>query len=157
MVGTNLTPSTSYHPQINGQIERVNQWLEGYLRSYVCGKKKTWIKWFHLGEFFYNTTFHVPIGMYPFKALYGYDASTFIDHIFCDSRDPKAKDWIEEIQETLKVLRDNLQVAQNQLKQYADQCIMERQFQVNELVYFRLHPYKKTTIKGKGFLEELVG
>ena len=27
---------------------------------------------------------------------------------------------------------------------------MERQFQVNELVYLRLKPYKQTTIKGKG-------
>ena len=82
------------------------------------------------------------IGMYHFKVLYGYDVSTFIDHIFGDSRAPKAKDWIEESQEILKVLRDNLQVAQNQQKQYADQHRMERQFQVNDLVYLRLQPYK---------------
>ena len=61
------------------------------------------------------------IGMSPFKAIYGYYASTFIDHIFGDSRDPKAKDWIEESQKNLKVLRDKLQVAQNQQKQYAYQ------------------------------------
>ena len=42
------------------------------------------------------------IGMSPFKSLYGYDASTFINHIFGDSGDPKAKDWIEESQEILK-------------------------------------------------------
>ena len=47
-------------------------------------------------------------------------------------------------------MRDNLQVAQNQQKQYADQHRMERQFQVNDLVYLRLQPYKQTTIKGKG-------
>ena len=29
MVGTNLTPSTSYHPQTDGKTGRVNQWLEG--------------------------------------------------------------------------------------------------------------------------------
>ena len=50
----------------------------------------------------------------------------------------------------MKVLRDNLQVAQNQQKQYADQHRMHRQFQVNDLVSLRLHPYKQTTIKGKG-------
>ena len=150
MVGTNLTPSTSYNPQNDGQTERVNQWLEGYLRNYVSGKQNAWIKWFHVGEFCYNTTFHMSIGMSPFNSLYGYDASTFIDHIFCDSRAPKAKDWIEESQEILKVLRDNLQVAQNQQKQYADQHRMERQIQVNDLVYLRLQPYKQTTIKDKG-------
>eukprot|EP00253_Pinus_taeda_P014753 PITA_14753 len=50
LVGTELTPSTSYHPQTNGQMERVNQWLEGYLRNYVTGQQKTWIQWLHLGE-----------------------------------------------------------------------------------------------------------
>ena len=40
MVGTNLTPRIGYHPHSDGQTERVNQWLEGYLRNYVSGKKK---------------------------------------------------------------------------------------------------------------------
>ena len=93
-----------------------------------------------MGEFCYNTTFHMSIGMSPFKELYGYDASTFIDHIFGDSRAPKSKDWIEESQEILKVLKDNLQVAQNQQKQYADQHRVERHFQVNYLVDLRLQP-----------------
>ena len=51
MVGTNLTPSTRYHPKNDGQTERVNQLLEGYLGNYVSGQKKAWIKWLHLGEF----------------------------------------------------------------------------------------------------------
>ena len=82
MVGTNLTPSTSYHPQTDGQTERGNQWSKGYLRNYVSGQQKAWIKWVHLGEFSYNTTFHMSNGMYNFKEIYGYDAYTFIDHIF---------------------------------------------------------------------------
>ena len=73
MVGTNLTPSARYHPQTDHQIERVNEWLECYLKNYVSWPQKSWIKWLHLGEFCYNTTFHMSIGMSPFKALYGYD------------------------------------------------------------------------------------
>ena len=95
MVGKNLTHSTIYHPQTDGKIERVNQLLEYYLRNYVSGQQKSWIKWFHLVEFCYNTTFNMSIGMSPLKELYGYGASTFIDHIFGDSRDLKSKDWIE--------------------------------------------------------------
>ena len=82
MVGKNLTPSTRYNTQTNGQTYMVNQWLEGYLRNYVSGQQKAWIRWLHLGEFCYNTTFHMSIGMSPFKSLYGYEASNFIDHIF---------------------------------------------------------------------------
>ena len=81
MVGKNLTPRKSYHTKNNGQIERVNQW-PGYLRNYVSGQEKTWIKWFHLGEFCYNTTFQMSIGMSPFNKIYVYDASTFIEYIF---------------------------------------------------------------------------
>ena len=74
-------------------------WRRGLSIGASHGKQKTWIEWLHLGEFCYNTTFHMSIGMSPFKALYGYDASNFIDHIFGDRRAPKAKDWIEECQE----------------------------------------------------------
>ena len=38
LVGTELTPSTSYHPQMDGQTKIVNKWLEGYLRNYVSGQ-----------------------------------------------------------------------------------------------------------------------
>lgn len=38
LVGMELTPSTSYHPQIDGHTEIVNKWLEVYLRNYVIGR-----------------------------------------------------------------------------------------------------------------------
>jgi hypothetical protein len=38
------TPSTSYHPQTDGQTEIVNKWVEGYLRNYVGGQQRTWVK-----------------------------------------------------------------------------------------------------------------
>jgi hypothetical protein len=37
--GMELTPSTSYHPQTDGQTEIVNKWVEGYLRNYVSGQQ----------------------------------------------------------------------------------------------------------------------
>ena len=47
-------------------------------------------------------------------------------------------------------MKDNLQVAQNQQKQYADKHREERTFQVDDLVYLRLQPYKQTSLKRNG-------
>ena len=94
LAGIELTPSTSYHPQTDGQTEALNKWVEGYLRDYVTRQQRAWTKWLYLGEYFYNTTYHMSIGMSHFQALYGYEALSFADTTFRDSRSPSAKDWI---------------------------------------------------------------
>ena len=142
--------STSYHPQTDGQTERVNQWLEGYLRNYVTGQQRAWATWLHLGEFNYNTTFHLSIRMTPFMALYGYEAPNFVDLIFGDCKAQKAKDWLQDNQDILRALKDNLQMAQNQLKIFADKHRIDRVFQVGDLVYLRLHPYRQYSLKKNG-------
>jgi len=84
----------------------------------------------HIREHFYNTTYHLSIRMSPFKALYGYDAPSFVDLTFGESKAPKAKDWLQESHDILRVLKENLQVAQNQQKMYADMHRVERNFEV---------------------------
>jgi hypothetical protein len=150
LTGTELTPSTSYHPQTDGQTEIVNKWLEGYLRNYVVGQQKTWVKWLHLGEHCYNTTYHMFAGMSPFRALYVYDAPSFVDLAFGDKRAPKAKDWFQESQDILKALKDNLQTTQNQQKIYADRQRVEWTFEVGDLVFLRLQPYRQSSLKKSG-------
>jgi hypothetical protein len=120
LAGIELATSTSYHPQTNGQTEIVNKWVEGYLRNYVGGQQRTWVRWLHMGEYCYNTTYHMSIRMSQFRALYGYDAPCVIDAAFGDNRAPGAKDWVEESQRILQSAKENLQSAQNQQKIYAD-------------------------------------
>ena len=92
MVDTELTPNTSYHPQEDGKTKIVNKWIEGYLRNYVTWEQKACIRWLHLGEYCYNTNFHILIGVSLFKKVYGYDATSFVEMDFGDRRDPKVKD-----------------------------------------------------------------
>ena len=54
------------------------------------------MKWLHLGEYCYNTSFHMFIQMSPFMELYEYDAPNFLDLLFGDSGVPKAKDTLQE-------------------------------------------------------------
>ncbi|XP_059070502.1 uncharacterized protein LOC131860144 [Cryptomeria japonica] len=50
----------------------------------------------------------------------------------------------------LKALKDNFQIAQNQQKLYSDQKRIERLFEVGDMVYLRLQPFRQSTLKKSG-------
>jgi hypothetical protein len=64
--------SSAYHPQTDGQIERVNKCLENYLWCMTFLEPKKWVYWLHVAEWWYNTNFHTSLQCTPFQALYGY-------------------------------------------------------------------------------------
>lgn len=69
--GTTLAMSSSYHPETDGQTERVNQFLEAYLRCFVHACPTKWVQWLSLAELWYNTSWHSALGKSPFEVLYG--------------------------------------------------------------------------------------
>ena len=70
-MGTTGNLSTAFHPQKDGQAERTIQTLEDMLRAYIIDLKRNWDKHFPLVEFAYNISFHSPISMVSYEALYG--------------------------------------------------------------------------------------
>jgi hypothetical protein len=103
-----------------------------------------------LGEYCYNTTQLVSIGMTPFKALYNYDPLSFVEISFGDSRAPIVQDWVQQSQNILRELKDHLQREQNQQKVQADKHRVDHTFEVGDLVYLRLQPYRQDSIKRSG-------
>jgi len=69
---TQLLMSSSYHPQTDGQTERLNQCLEAFLRCSIHSCPSQWHKWIPLAEYWYNTTYHTALGLTPFEVLYGH-------------------------------------------------------------------------------------
>jgi hypothetical protein len=74
LLKTDMKLTSAYHPQSDGQTERVNQCLEMFLRCSVQAAPKQWTKWLSLAELWYNTTFHSSLNCSPFKALYAVDS-----------------------------------------------------------------------------------
>ena len=72
LAGTDLRMSTAYHPQSDGQTERVNQCMETYLRCFVQACPRHWSCWLPLVEFWYNTSSHLALDQTPFEVLYGF-------------------------------------------------------------------------------------
>ena len=70
-MGLKMNFSTTYHPQTDGKIERVNRVLEDMLRMYVMEKPSKWEDYLHLVEFAYNNEQQSSLGMSPYEALYG--------------------------------------------------------------------------------------
>ena len=70
-LGTKLNFSTTYHPQTDGQTERVNQVLEDMLCMYVMDKLSKWEDYLHFVEFSYNNGKKASLGMIPYEYLYG--------------------------------------------------------------------------------------
>ena len=70
-MGTQLSMSTAFHPQTDGQSERTIQILEDMLRACVLDLKGSWDEHLPLIEFAYNNSYHASIQMAPYEALYG--------------------------------------------------------------------------------------
>jgi len=64
--------STAYHPETDGQTERVNQSLEQYLRIYINYQQDNWSNLLPVAEFAYNNATHSATGVSPFFATLGY-------------------------------------------------------------------------------------
>ena len=50
--------SIVYHPQTDGQMEKVNQELEQYLRVFINHRQEQWSEWLGTAEFAYNNKIH---------------------------------------------------------------------------------------------------
>jgi len=72
LLGIKRKMSTAYHPQTDGQTERTNQVLEGYLRNSVNYYQDDWYQLLPLAEFAYNNSATNAHGMLPFFTNYGY-------------------------------------------------------------------------------------
>ena len=132
--------SIAYHPQTNGQIEKVNQVLEDMLCMYVMDKPTKWEDYLHLVEFAYNNGQQASLGMSPYESLYGRRCRTPVNRVVL------GPELLKEMEQEVVKIRKNLKAAQGIQKSSSDNHRMNREFSVGDHVYLRVKA-KKSSLK----------
>ncbi|WVZ89582.1 hypothetical protein U9M48_035963 [Paspalum notatum var. saurae] len=139
---TELIRSSAYHPQTNGLVERVNQILEDMLRACVMTYSTKWYECLPLPEFAYNNSYQKSLGMAPFEALYGRRCRTPLNWSEPGEWVTFGPDLVTQAEEQVKVIHENLKIAQSRQKSYADKRRRPLVFEENDHVYLRVPPMK---------------
>jgi hypothetical protein len=151
LLQTDLKMNSAYHPQTDGQTKCVNKCLEMFLRCSVQASPKKWSKWLPLAGLWYNTSFHTSLQCSPFKALYGMDpfpaftpTLKFIEH-------QEVSKVLKERQIFTEMLKEQLARAQNRMKMYDDNNMVEKHFQAGDQVLLKLQPYSQSSVVNSPF------
>jgi hypothetical protein len=146
LADTTINLSSVYHPQTDGQTERLNQCLETYLRCMVHACPTKWSQWLSQTEHWYNTTYHSALGKTPFEVLYAYPPRNFglVAPEACGNADMDK--WLTERSAMTQLMQQHLQRSQHRMKQQADKHRQERQFAIGDWVYLKLQPYVQMSV-----------
>ena len=148
-LGTRLNFSTTFHPQTDGQSERVIQIMEDMLRSCVIDYEGSWDRHIPLIEFVYNNSFQSSIGMAPYEALYGRKCRTPLCWTELSEKKVIGPDLIQETEENVKMIRERLKIANDRQKSYADMKRKDIRYEIGEKVFLKVSPWKKVMRFGK--------
>jgi len=119
LLGTKQRLSTAFHPQTDGQTERMNRTLEDMLRHFVSPHHDDWDQHIALAEFAINNSHQESINTTPFRLNYFKDPATPLS-LGTKSRVPAAQSFAESMQQSLVDAKKHLQAAQQRQKRYAD-------------------------------------
>jgi hypothetical protein len=124
-LGVKHKMSTAYHPQTDGQTERLNQILEQYLRCYVNDRQDNWIALLPLAQIAYNQSPTTTTGTSPFYANYGFEPNDLTGTMEVLADNPAAALTATEIREMHASLRLDLMFCRQQMTKYANRKRLE--------------------------------
>jgi len=142
ILGTKQNPSTAYHPQTDGQTERMNQNIEQYLRAFISYRQDDWKEWLSTAEFAYNNSIHAATQQTPFFLNYGQHPWTGED-TRREVRNESAAIFAERMKKTRPDAKAALEQAVKRMKQSHDKHARPAiEYAIGDRVYL-----KSTNIK----------
>ena len=134
MLGIESKLSTAFHPQTDGQMERVNQELEQNLRMFINHRQEQWPDWLGTAEFAYNNKIHSSTKVSPFKASYGQDPRIGFE-IRRKGKYEGVEKFVMKMKEIQEEAKAVLGKAQEEMKKYTDRKRAEvDEYKVKDLV-----------------------
>jgi len=134
MLGVKRRMSTAYHPQTDGQTERTNQVLEGYLQAFVNYDQDDWYQLLPLAEQAYNNLATNAHKMTPFFANYGFHPQTewMKEREAHNAGAALYVHWMQDIHQQAKQTLEN---TRESMKKYYDRKVtVQRNIEVGDLV-----------------------
>ncbi|KAL0534025.1 hypothetical protein IC582_028302 [Cucumis melo] len=141
-MGTRLDFSTAFHPQTDGQTERLNQVLEDMLRACALEFPGSWDSHLHLMEFSYNNSYQATIGMAPFEALYGKCCRSPVCWGEVGEQRLMGPELVQSTNEAIQKIRSRMHTAQSRQKSYADVRRKDLEFEVGDKVFLKVAPMR---------------
>ncbi|KAI3360345.1 hypothetical protein L3Q82_014662, partial [Scortum barcoo] len=121
LLGATVSLSSGYHPESNGQTERLNQELETCLRCLVAQNQTTWSNHLTWVEYAQNALPTTATGLSPFHVVYGYQPPLFPANEK-EVTVPSAHAMVKRCQKVWAVAQQMLLRGQARIKATADQC-----------------------------------
>jgi len=119
MLGIKTKLLTAFHPQTDGQTERMNQELEQYLQFFIKHRQKDWPEWLAMAEFAVNNKVHTATKVSPFMANYRREMRMEGD-IRKKGKVENATEFVERMKKVHKEVEAALRKTQEEMKRYAD-------------------------------------
>jgi hypothetical protein len=141
-IDTKLNFSLAYHPQTDGQTERVNQILDDMLRACALKDKRNWDKCLSYVEFSYNNSYQKSLKMSPFEVLYGRKCQTPLFWNEPKENQVFGPEILRQAERQVQVITENLQLAQSRQKSYVVHMRRNLSFKVSDFVYLKVSPMR---------------
>jgi hypothetical protein len=107
----------------------------GNIFEVFCIEQNQWAQWLPLAEWWYNTSYHTTTRMTPFEVVYGQNPPLVLSYLPGVLKVQVVDQTLIVQEAILRTLKDNLVMAQNRMKQQADQGNSERQFTEGDQVF----------------------
>ena len=149
----------AFHPQTDGQMERVNQKLEQYLRMFINYRQEQQPNWLGIAEFAYNNKVHLSTKTSPFRANYGQDPRMRFE-MRRKGKYEGAEKFITKMKEIQEEAKVALGKAQEEMKKYTDRKRAEvDEYKVGDLVMLSTKDlkYQMARRRTEKLMERFVG